>query len=139
MNLKNIIEGTEDNIRLEVTKAGGFATESQVRALSNARNKQNIKDYNRLQDMIASKEKMLNTLIGLEAEDRAAVDRRFNTLFSIDKQIIDYKTQFTRDARNTLQSTIDNIGYKGLLKSLGGDEREIALAERTLGMAPGGS
>jgi len=38
MNMKNIIEGTEDDIRAEVTKAGGFATDSQVMAMTNSRN-----------------------------------------------------------------------------------------------------
>lgn len=32
MNMKNVIEGTEDDLRAEVTKAGGFATESQIMA-----------------------------------------------------------------------------------------------------------
>jgi len=110
MNLKNIIEGTEDDIRLEVTKAGGFATDSQVLALTNARNKQNIKNYNRLLDTIAAKEKTLNTLIGLEAQDRQAADQRFNNIFNMTAQIAQFQQQFNRDARENLRWTASQPG-----------------------------
>ena len=72
--MKNIIEGSEDDIRMEITKAGGFATDSQVLALTNARNKQLIKNYNTLLDTRNSKEKYLQTAIGLEQQDRQAAD-----------------------------------------------------------------
>ena len=48
LDMKNVIEGSEDDLRNEITKAGGFATESQIQGLTNARNKQLIKNYDNI-------------------------------------------------------------------------------------------
>src|SRR3990167_4696468 len=79
INMKNVIEGTEDDIRTEITKAGGIATDSQVIALSNARNKQLIKNYNTLLETRNSKERYLDTVMNLTQQDRQEADRIFET------------------------------------------------------------
>lgn len=55
--------GSEDDLRTEITKAGGFATQSQILGLTNARNRQLIKNYNTLLDTRNAKEKYLQTAI----------------------------------------------------------------------------
>ncbi len=135
LSLKNVIEGTEDDIRLEVTKASGFATDSQVLALTNARNKVNIKNYNNLVDTINSKERMLNTLIGLEAQDRQAADARFNTMFNMTAQIATFQQQFIRDTRSTLQSTASQFGWDAVFQNAlnSGDSNAVARINQAMG------
>jgi len=103
LDMKNVIEGSEDDIRNEVTKAGGFATESQVQALTNARNKQLIKNYNTLLETRNTKEQYLNTMIGLEAQDRQAADARFNSAFNMGMQIVQYGQQMQQNAVSQMQ------------------------------------
>lgn len=139
MNLKNIIDGTEDDIRTEIQKAGGFATESQVQALSNARNKQNILNYNKLSDQINNVQNHLETMIGLSKEDKANMLEEYKTQIDYDKNIQDYTDKFTKNAADAYNKIISTpgYGYKALYASTGGDPNTIKLVENSLGLAPG--
>lgn len=103
MDAKKVIEGTEDDIRNEVTKMGGFATESQVQALTNARNKSLIQNYNNLLELRAQKEERFNTMLQLAQADRAEADRRFDRMFSIGTQIMQYRDRMQDNAINQFQ------------------------------------
>lgn len=138
INAKNVIEGSEDDIRTEITKAGGFATNSQVLGLTNARNKQLIKNYNTLLDTRNAKEKYFETVIGLEQADRESVDRRFESAFSMGTQLATLQNQMQTNARNQMQWLATNIGFDGLYEATGGDRFAINLIEQTLGITQGG-
>lgn len=138
MNMKNVIEGTEDDIRNEVTKAGGFATDSQVLALTNSRNKQLIKNYNNLLETRNSKEAYINTLIGLEKEDRAQADAQFDRQINFQFQILNYRDKMLDNARSTYNKIVDKVGYNGLLQMAGGDPYYQNMIETTLGLGTGG-
>jgi len=87
IDAKRVIEGTEDDIRLEVEKAGGFATDSQVQALAIGRNKSLIKNYNYLLESRDNAMTQLNTMMNLTVQDRQAAqaefDRKLNYAFNI--------------------------------------------------------
>ena len=138
VNMKNVIEGTEDDLRTEITKAGGFATESQVQALTNSRNKQLIKDYNKLIDTRNAKEKYLQTAIGLEQADRQSADQRFENMFNMGLQIADYQQKMQNNARTQMQWLGTNLGFDGLYDATGGDPYYMNLIEKTLGLPQGG-
>ena len=138
LDMKNVIEGSEDDIRTEITKAGGFATESQVLALTNARNKQLIKNYNNLLETRNSKERYLETALNLESQDREAADRRFETAFNMSAQIAEYGQRMQQNAVQRLQWLQSNIGFDGLYDSTGGNPYHVSLIEKTLGLPPGG-
>lgn len=138
INTKNVIEGAEDDIRTEITKAGGFATNSQVLALTNARNKQLIKNYNTLLDTRNAKEKYLQTAIGLEQADRESADRRFESAFSMGTQLATLQNQMQNNARTQAQWLASNIGFDGLYDATGGDRYAMGLIEQTLGLPQGG-
>lgn len=138
LNMKSVIEGSEDDIRTEITKAGGFATNSQVLALTNARNKQLIKNYNTLLDTRNAKEKYLQTAIGLEQADRESADQRFESAFSMGTQIATLQNQMQTNARNQMQWLATNIGMDGLYEATGGDRFALDLVEQTLGIPRGG-
>ena len=138
LDMKNVIEGSEDDLRTEITKAGGFATNSQVLALTNARNKQLIKNYNTLLDTRNAKEKYLQTAIQLEESDRQSADQRFESAFSMGTQIATLQNQMQTNARNQMQWLATNIGLDGLYESTGGDRFALDLVEQTLGIPRGG-
>lgn len=138
LNMKNVIEGSEDDIRTEVTKAGGFATDSQVLALTNARNKQLIKNYNTLLETRNSKEKYLETAIQLEQKDRESADRRFESAFSMGLQIADYHQKMKTNAEDRMRWNIEQMGFDGVYDSTGGDPYSMGIVEQTLGMPKGG-
>src|SRR3990167_5386127 len=138
VDMKAVVEGTEDDLRTEITKSGGFATESQIQALTNARNKQLIKNYNRLVDTRNAKEKYLQTAIELEQADRQSADQRFESMFNMGVQIQQMQQQMQTNARNQMQWLASNIGFDGLYDSTNGDPYYMGLVEQTLGLPKGG-
>lgn len=138
IDMKNIIEGTEDDIRTEITKAGGFATDSQVVAMTNARNKQLIKNYNTLLETRNSKEQYLDKMMDLTVEDRRQADAQFDRMMNVGFQIANYRNQMKQNAAASYNRLADKMGYDGLLQQASGDPNSIALIEKTLGIGSGG-
>ena len=138
LDMKNVIEGSEDDLRTEITKAGGYASESQIQALTNARNKSLIKNYNTLLDTRNAKERYLQTALQLEQSDRQSADQRFETAFNMGTQIANMQQQMQNNARQQMQWLTTNIGFDGLYDATNGDSYYIDLVEQTLGMSPGG-
>jgi hypothetical protein len=138
MDMKKVIEGTEDDLRNEITKAGGFATESQVLALTNSRNKQLVKNYNTLLETRNQKEQYVNTLIGLEQQDRRDADSRFDQMMNFSFKMMDYRDKMADNARNAYNKIVDKVGYNGLLEMAGGDPYYESMIEQTMGFGQGG-
>lgn len=138
LNMKNVIDGTEDDIRNEVTKVNGFATESQVLALAGARNKGLIKNYNKLVDTINNAQSNISTMMGLSAQDRQYADEQFKTKLNFDAQVMQYRDKMQQNAVDAYNKIIDKAGYAGLYQATGGDAHTINLVEKTLGLQPGG-
>lgn len=139
MNMKNVIDGTENDIRNEVTKAGGFATDSQVLALSSARNKVIIQNYNNLLETKNQATDNITTMMGLEEKDRAYADQQFNNTMQFDQQVMSYRDKMVSNAQDSLANTVKAIGYDGLLKTAQatGDPQAVSRIESTLGMPSG--
>lgn len=138
INVKNVIEGTEDDIRNEITKAGGFATESQVMAMTNSRNKQLIKNYNTLLETRNSKQEYVNTMISLTEKDRSEADARFDKNMNFSMQLLSYRDKMQDNARQSYQSIINKVGYGGLSKMTEGNPYYASMIESTLGLGNGG-
>ena len=138
MNLGNVIEGSEDDIRTEVEKAGGFATDSQVMALTSVRNKSLIKTYNNLLETRNQQMKYIDTMMGLAKEDKAAANQRFAMQMNFEEKKLAYKQKAQDNAKEAMNNVVRAKGYEGLLAMTGGDPRYIAKAERILGLSSGG-
>lgn len=138
MNMKNIIEGTEDDIRTEVTKTGGFATESQILALTGARNKQLIKNYNNLLNTKQMAMETLNTMVNLAGQDRQFALNTIQQKLQIDQQVIEHEQRMKDNARQGYQRIVDQVGYAGLAQMTNGDPYYTSLVEKTLGLGQGG-
>lgn len=138
MDMKKVIDGTEDDLRNEITKAGGFATESQIQALTNARNKQLITNYNNLLQTKNSLTEQLNTSIGLAQQDRAYMQQQIDRQLDFSKQMLDYRDKMQTNAQNQLQKIVDSQGYAGLYNMTQGNPYYTSLVEKTLGLPQGG-
>lgn len=139
LNDQAIINGTEDDIRHEVTAAGGFATDSQVLALASARNKTLITNYNNLVAQKTDLMSQINTISGLEGQDKQIAITQANNQLNADAQLADYAQKFTANAQAGYNNVISAVGYSGLYSALSqsGDPNAVSLAEQTLGLAPG--
>lgn len=137
VDLKAIIEGTEDSIREQITSAGGVANEGQILALASARNKSLIANYNRLLDTRNAKSKYLDTLIGLEQADRQAASQRFEQSFQMGLQIANMGQQMRTNAIASADRIINTLGWQGLIESM--TPYEIGLFEKGYGLPTGGA
>ncbi len=135
MNMKNVIDGTEDDIRNEVTKAGGFATDSQVLAMSNARNKVMIQNYNNLLETRSNALTQLTTLSGLAAQDRTFAAAQIDKQLNFDQQQITFATNAQKNAQDSIQKSIDNYGAASVLKQAlaTGDPTAVSRINATMG------
>ena len=138
INMKNIINGTEDDIRTEVTKAGGFATDSQVMALSNARNKQLIKNYNTLLETRNSKAQYLDTLMNLTQQDRQEADQRFEQMTNFGFKVAEINQQMKQSAISTLDRVAKTLGWDGVYQSTQGNPQLQRQIEMMYGLPAGG-
>ncbi len=137
INTQNIINGTEDDIRAEVTKAGGTMSESQVEALAAARNKSLILKANGLQAAIATKTDTLNTLSGLSKDQQTMANDRVNTAIGLEQSLLTTTSTLQTHATDGYNKIVTNVGYKGLAGALAGDPYSQSLAEKSLLLPPG--
>lgn len=135
INMKNVIDGTEQDIRDEVTKAGGFATDSQVLALTNARNKSMIQNYNNLLQTRTDMQNNLTTMIGLSEKDRAYASAQIDKQLNFDQQEMQYADKMLKNAQDSLANSAKTMGWEGILKSAlaTGDPQAVARINSTMG------
>ena len=134
INAEAIINGTESDIRLEVEKASGFATDSQVMALANARNKSLIANYNKLLATKSAITTQLSTLMQLSVQDRQFAQAEFDRKLDFAFRVADYKQKAINNTRENYKWMIENGGGANILL----DPRATASAERSLGIPSGG-
>ena len=137
LNTKKIIDGTEDDIRNEVKAANGFASDSQILALTSARNKTLIKNYNALVDQQTNIQNKVNTMVNLAGQDRTYALQVAQQKLQIDEQIINYRQKFIDNAKEAYKNIISAVGYDGLYNSVKNDPNSVSLVEKTLGLTPG--
>lgn len=135
MNIQNIMGGTEQDIRDETQKAGGFATDSQVQALSIARNKVLMKQAALIQNqMQLQQDAIANDTSLLNFEKDMA-----NTQFTQRMQIAQFAYKVQQDsvnaARDSAQAVAKNAGYSALLSQ---NPVDNARMEQILGLPKGG-
>jgi hypothetical protein len=138
IDAKNIIDGTEDDIRTEITKAGGFATESQVQGMTNARNKSLIKNYNTLLETKNAITEQIGNMMQYAQADRQYAAQQFESRMNFEMKKIEYGQQAKQYAAEQLGKIVDTVGYSGLLSMTGGDAYTTNKIEQALGLGNGG-
>lgn len=117
INTKAIIDGTEQDIRDEVSKAGGFATNSQVLALTDARNKTMITNYNNLLQTKQDAEQNLTTMMDLTEKDQAYAQQQITNKLNFDQQQITYADKALTNAQSALTTMQKSEGWDGIYKA----------------------
>lgn len=136
-DINRIMEGTEDDIRAEITNAGGFATESQVQALTAARNKGLIKRANYLSNVIQAKNDYVDRIVSLTGADREQIDRDLTRKLGIAGTVLDLSQRMQDNARSNYQNIVDTGGWSALASMTQNDPQRQQQVEQVLGLAPG--
>lgn len=138
IDAETVLDGTEDDIRNEIQTAGGFGTESQVQAMTLARNKGLLKRYNQLFAMKESAQKQLDTMMTINQQDRQMASQeaqnRLNTMF----KLADFRQQAQRAYQETARFNLQTLGADGMYNSLKGDPTQLARYEKIMGLPAGG-
>lgn len=140
MNIDTIMNGTSDNIRAEVTAAGGFATESQVNALAVARNKTLLLQANEIQNKITTQQNIVATDTTLYGDEKSLADTQYNQRSSALQMAQAQADKITSAAQDNAKTIIGAVGYSGFVNSLLNTDptgTTLAHTEQALGMAPG--
>lgn len=108
MNIKNVMAGTSDDLRTEIEKVGGFATESQVQALATARNKVLIKQSTLLADQVAAMKDQVATDTTLLQNEKELANTQFSQRMSmLQFQQTNYNNQLNA-TRESYKWSLDN-------------------------------
>lgn len=139
INAERVISGTEQDIRNEIVASGsGVATDSQVQSLAISRNKVLLQNYNTLLSTREAAMTQLSTMMELSMQDRKMAEAEFDRKMDYMFRIQDYKDKFVRNSQENYNNIIAQMGYSGLMDATNGDPYYIGLAEKSLGLAPGG-
>lgn len=125
MNNKNIIAGTEQDIRDEITKANGFATNSQVMALATARNKTLIQQDTQLADLITSATNAVSTDTTLLTDEKQQAQQETATRMNL-LQFQQKNNEDMFNAANDTYKTLMQNDPAGLYASLQSDPTQAA-------------
>lgn len=137
MNIKNVMDGTEDDLRTEIEKAGGLATESQVQALTTVRNKTLLKQATVLQQSMALKQDYVDHLMNFSQLDRAAVEKQVDRKLGLTEKLVTLGEKMNDAAKDNFNKIVEKSGYKGLAQLFANDPKGKANAERIMGLPQG--
>ena len=144
MNMQNVMNGTTDDIRQEIQKGGGEATESQVMAMSAARNNVILKQYNALATQYQAAQTNVQNMMQYATTDQATQLKRqtdtasvVESMASIAMQAQSMGQTMFQNANTDLNKVVSNIGYTGLADQAQGDPQKLAQYEKILGLSSG--
>lgn len=144
LNMQNIMNGTTDDIRNEITSAGGFATESQVQAMASARNTVILKNYNALATQYTAAQTNVQNLMQYATSDQQtqlqrqqAVASVSESMASIEQQMLSMGVTMQQNAKQAVQYNVTQTGYTALAASAQGNPQTLSNYENLLGLAPG--
>lgn len=137
LDINRIMRGTEDDIRNEITAAGGTGTESQVRAMTVGRNKNLLLQGQFVADQLSAAKEQLSTLASLSAQDRQFADNRLTTGINLLGKLHDIQQNQVKANRDVYSDLYKTIGFDGLYASTNGDPFYVQKIENSLGLSSG--
>ncbi|HEY6018607.1 MAG TPA: peptidoglycan-binding domain-containing protein, partial [Candidatus Paceibacterota bacterium] len=96
LNMNRIMNGTEQDIRDEVTAAGGFATESQVQGIAASRNKVILKQYNALSTQYDAAQQNVQAQMQYAGSDISNTLQRTQLTASVTESLASIQNQMTQ-------------------------------------------
>lgn len=137
LNLQNIMSGTTDDIRAEVTAGNGFATESMVQGMATARNNVILKQYNTLQAAYTSAQDTVNNQMQFAEADQQQANEQLNSATGIEETLASLQSTMVTNSQKQYNDIITQVGYSGLAQIVAGDPTQQAVAEQALGLPQG--
>lgn len=144
LNMQNVMNGTEDDIRSEITKAGGSSTESQVLALTASRNKVIMKQYNAVSTQYTAAQTNVSNMMQYATTDQQTQLQRqtasasvTESMASIESQMMNMGITMQQNAKQAVQYNVTQMGYTGLAKSAQYNPQVLGQYEQMLNLAPG--
>lgn len=142
VSLDTIINGTPDDIRKELTKAGAPISDSAIAFLSDQRDKLLIQQRDALNAAIAAKEKYVDTMVSAGQYDRTEAEKKVesklgllekaaNVQSMIENRGVALQEKIQNDARNRVQTLITSGGITKL------SDAQIRQLEVDAGFQPG--
>lgn len=137
LNYQTMMNGTTDDVRAEITAAGGFATESQVNAISATRNNVLMKQATQLEGQLSNQQQYVSNIMQYSQADQTQVNTQVNEQTGL------------LETMASLQQTMNSnavANYQKTLTTLGGDYGAFAstvpnsmkpTVENLMGLAPG--
>lgn len=138
IDAETVINGTEDDIRNEVQSAGGMGTDSQIQAMSLARNKSLVTRYNQLVQMQTNAQNQLNTMLQIDQQDRSTAQQKVNTQITAMFNMANYRQQALNNTQEQVRWLTQTMGADGLYNAYKNSPDQLSYLEQTLGLAPGG-
>lgn len=133
-----VINGTEQDIRNEIQTAGGFGTDSQVQAMSLARNKGLLTRYNQLVQQKTDATNQLNTLSQLNVQDKQMAQTRLNTQINAMFSLANFQQQAQNNTREAFNGMVAKIGYAGAYAAYSTNPQQLSNIENIMGLGSGG-
>lgn len=138
IDANTVINGTEDDIRNEIQSAGGMGTDSQIQAMSNARNKGLIAKYNQLTQQKTDATNQLNSMMQLDSSDKQMAQTRVNSEINNMFQLANFKQQATTNIQEGFNALVGQVGYAGALQAYSANPQGLASIEQVMGLPAGG-
>jgi LysM repeat protein len=137
INLQNVMNGTPADIEAEVTKAGGFMSQSQVYALSATRNKAIINQANLVQAQLQNAESTLSTETSLDQANYSAAEQQYNDTTGADTTLIGLGQSAQSIATKNYTEIYNKSGPNGLAEMAEGNPTLQSYIEQAMGFSPG--
>lgn len=93
-DLDRIMRGSRDDIRRELTAAGGLVTDSAVNALADKRNEKLQDEATSLQKLYELRTAYADKAVALGQSDRKAAEDRFSSMFDLEGKSLDFKLRY---------------------------------------------
>lgn len=134
MNIDNLMNGTDNDVRAEISAAGGFATESQVEATVGARNKVLQVQATNIQNQLANANQTLSLMTSGYSEDRSNAIASLNTKVSNDAGVLSVFQNMQTQASANYSRIFTASGWGGLAAMTDSSKANI---ETTWGLPAG--
>lgn len=137
LNIQNVMNGTTDDIRSEITASGGFATDSQVMAMSAARNNVLMKQANTLQSTLQMQQQYVSQVMQFSQADQQEVDTQVNEKTGVLETMATLQNTMQQNTVDMYNNVVKNGGgYTTLANSLTALDpsgQQLAYASQLLG------
>ncbi len=128
-----------DDIRDEINKAGGGATDSQVMAMTASRNRVIQKQYNALATQYDAAQTNIQAMMQYATQDQNVQLQRQQMTASVTESLASISTQMAQlgmtmqnNARSAYQTAVGNLGYKQFASAFQGDTAGLFRAQQLL-------